>query len=98
MSSEVEEAKRAVKSAYHILYRYNPALIEQGMNPLSLDSAPPDDKLLDFLKGETRYESLRLQHPDLIDQKQLLLAHDVSERYQHYLMLKQQLEPKESDM
>lgn len=67
------------------------------MNPLSLDSNPPDSGLLDFLKGETRYEALRLAHPEFSEDKQRRLVADVSERYRHYAMLKEQLEPKEEE-
>lgn len=95
ISTEVEEAKRAIKAGYHILYRYNPSLVEQGMNPLSLDSSPPDDQLLQFLRGENRYEALRQQHPELTDEKQRLLVRDVADRYRHYALLKEQLEPKD---
>lgn len=93
----MEEAKRAIKAGYHILYRYNPSLVEQGMNPLSLDSSPPDDQLLHFLRGENRYEALRQQHPELTDEKQRLLVRDVADRYRHYALLKEQLEPKEDE-
>ena len=62
--SQLEE-KRAVECGYWHLYRYNPALEEQGKNPFSLDSKEPDWSLFqDFLKGEVRFASLQKTFPE----------------------------------
>ena len=62
--SQMEE-KRAVECGYWHLYRYNPALEEQGKNPFTLDSKEPDWSLFqDFLKGEVRYASLMKSFPE----------------------------------
>lgn len=64
MGKAQEESKRAVESGYWHLYRYNPALEEEGKNPFQLDSKEPDwSKYNDFLNGEVRYTSLRLAFP-----------------------------------
>jgi pyruvate-ferredoxin/flavodoxin oxidoreductase len=64
MGKAQEESKRAVESGYWHLYRYNPALEEEGKNPFQLDSKEPDwSKFNDFLNGEVRYTSLRLAFP-----------------------------------
>ncbi|MBP2691428.1 MAG: pyruvate:ferredoxin (flavodoxin) oxidoreductase, partial [Muribaculaceae bacterium] len=61
--SQAEEA-RAVECGYWHLWRYNPALEEEGKNPFTLDSKAPDwDKFDDFLKGEVRYASVQKQYP-----------------------------------
>ncbi len=64
MGKAQEESKRAVESGYWHLYRYHPALEEEGKNPFQLDSKEPDwSKFNDFLNGEVRYTSLRLAFP-----------------------------------
>ena len=61
--SQAEEEK-AVACGYWHLWRYNPALEEEGKNPFTLDSKQPDwDKFDDFLKGEVRYASVQKMYP-----------------------------------
>ncbi len=62
--SQMEE-KLAVECGYWHLYRFNPALVEEGKNPFTLDSKEPDwSKFQDFIKGEVRYSSLLKTFPD----------------------------------
>ena len=62
--SQAEEAK-AVECGYWHLWRFNPALIEEGKNPFSLDSKEPDwTKFHDFLLGEVRYLSVKKAYPN----------------------------------
>ena len=65
MGLSQKEEKLAVDCGYWHLYRYNPALIEQGQNPFKLDSKEPDwSKFQDFLKGEVRFASLQKLFPE----------------------------------
>ncbi|MDR3349716.1 MAG: pyruvate:ferredoxin (flavodoxin) oxidoreductase [Acidaminococcales bacterium] len=57
------EAKRAVDCGYWAMYRYNPALADEGKNPFVLDSKEPTANFRDFLMGEVRYSSLLQQYP-----------------------------------
>ncbi len=64
MGHAQQEEQKAVECGYWSLWRYNPALEEEGKNPFSLDSKAPDwDKFEDFLKGEVRYASLLKAFP-----------------------------------
>ena len=65
MGLSQREEKLAVECGYWHLYRFNPALEEEGKNPFSLDSKEPDwTKFQDFLKGEVRFASLYKMFPD----------------------------------
>ena len=65
MGLSQKEEKLAVECGYWHLYRYNPALEEEGKNPFTLDSKEPDwSKFQDFLKGEVRFASLYKMFPD----------------------------------
>ena len=61
--SQAEEAA-AVACGYWHLWRFNPALEEEGKNPFTLDSKEPQwENFQDFLKGEVRYLSVMKQFP-----------------------------------
>ncbi len=64
MSKSPTEAKRAVESGYWPLYRYNPALSEDGRNPFQLDSGDPTMPYKSFIQGEVRYASLEKLFPE----------------------------------
>ena len=65
MGKSQAEEKKAVECGYWHLWRFNPALIEEGKNPFSLDSKEPQwDKFHDFLMGEVRYLSVKKAYPD----------------------------------
>ena len=64
MNKAMLEMKNAVRAGYWNLLRYNPALIAEKKNPLSVDSAPPTEAYEDFLMGEVRYNSLKLKDPE----------------------------------
>jgi pyruvate-flavodoxin oxidoreductase len=61
--SQAEEAK-AVECGYWHLWRFNPALEEEGKNPFMLDSKEPKwEGFQDFLKNEVRFASVMKQYP-----------------------------------
>ena len=64
MNKSMLEMKNAVRSGYWNLLRYNPALVEEGKNPLSLDSGEATENFRDFIMGEVRYNSLQLKFPE----------------------------------
>ncbi len=64
MGRSQKEEKQAVECGYWHLYRFNPALEEQGKNPFTLDSKEPAwEKFQEFIKGEVRYSSLMKTFP-----------------------------------
>ena len=67
MAKSQEEQKKAVESGYWHLYRYNPALADEGKNPFTLDSKEPTADYKSFLLGETRYASLMKARPEIAE-------------------------------
>lgn len=67
MSHAIVEEREAVRCGYWQLYRYNPLLAMQGKEPLTLDMAAPDGKLIQFINGEDRYADLRMVDPKSAD-------------------------------
>lgn len=88
MSASQVEQKRAVECGYWQLYRFNPALKEEGKNPFSLDSKEPDwSKFQDFLMGEVRYASLKKAFPEVADKLYAKTEQDAKDRYESYRKL-----------
>ena len=54
----LEQQKLAVQSGAWPLYRFNPTLIDQGKNPLSIDSREPTIPVSQYAYNETRYRML----------------------------------------
>ena len=67
MTKSQEEEKKAVDCGYWQLYRYNPASIDEGKNPFTLDSKDPVADYKSFLLGETRYASLMKARPEIAE-------------------------------
>ncbi|UFS71997.1 pyruvate:ferredoxin (flavodoxin) oxidoreductase [Geomonas sp. RF6] len=64
MTSGIDEQKKAVACGHWPLIRYNPALAEQGKNPLQLDSKEPTMSLEEYAYGENRYRVLKKNNPE----------------------------------
>ena len=64
MGKAQSEEAAAVACGYWHLWRFNPALEEEGKNPFLLDSKEPAwEGFQDFLKGEVRFASVMKQYP-----------------------------------
>jgi pyruvate-ferredoxin/flavodoxin oxidoreductase len=64
MKSAQTEEKRAVEAGYWHLFRFNPALAEEGKNPFILDSKAPKASYQEFIMSEVRYNSLSRTNPE----------------------------------
>jgi len=89
MSKSQEEMKKAVEAGYWHLYRYNPALKEEGKNPFILDSKEPTGDMKEFLRGENRYASLELAYPEKAGTLLDKAVRDSKERLETYKKLAQ---------
>ncbi len=83
------EEKKAVESGYWPLYRFNPALADEGKNPFTLDSKDPVSSYRDFIMSETRYTSLTKQFPEAAEVLFVQAEKDAQERLANYKRLAQ---------
>jgi len=58
MSKGLEQQKLLTQTGLWPLYRYNPNLVDEGKNPLVLDSREPTVAVKDYAYNETRYRVL----------------------------------------
>ena len=64
MGRSMATIKKAVSAGYWHLFRYNPALKEEGKNPFVLDSKEPTESFKEFIMGQVRYSSLEKAFPE----------------------------------
>jgi pyruvate-ferredoxin/flavodoxin oxidoreductase len=91
MGKSQAEEEKAVECGYWQLYRYNPDLEAQGMNPFQLDSKEPDwTKFQDFLKGEVRYTALMKDFPEEATELFQKAEESAKRRYNSYKRLSEE--------
>ncbi len=80
----LEQQKLAVQSGAWPLYRYNPALIAEGKNPLSIDSKEPTIPFEQYAYNETRFRMLLQSDEQRAEQLMQLAQKDVKGRWDLY--------------
>jgi pyruvate-ferredoxin/flavodoxin oxidoreductase len=80
----LDQQKAAVQSGYWPLFRCNPALVEQGKNPLQLDSRAPTLPLDKYIYNETRYSMLKLSQPEAAQKLYEFAQATVNQRWKQY--------------
>ncbi len=86
MRKGLDQQKLAVQSGMWTLYRYNPDLIEQGKNPLVIDSKAPSIGTDKYIAGEGRFQMLIHSDPS---RAEALMAQANTENKAQYLHLEQ---------
>ncbi len=84
-----DQQKLAVNSGHWPLYRYNPALTNDGQNPFKLDSKAPSVPLEKYIYNETRYTMLVHSNPEAAARLLKEAQADVGERWRFYSQLAQ---------
>jgi pyruvate-ferredoxin/flavodoxin oxidoreductase len=84
MRKGLEQQKLAVQSGYWPLYRYNPRLVEEGKNPLTIDSKDPTIPLEQYVYNETRYSMLTKSDEDRAEMLLKQAEQDVKSRWDLY--------------
>jgi pyruvate-ferredoxin/flavodoxin oxidoreductase len=87
MTLGLQNQKAAVNSGHWPLYRFDPRLVEQGKNPLVLDSKPPSIPIKDYAYMETRYKMLTMSQPAEAKRLIELAQKDAQHRYDTYQQL-----------
>ena len=90
MSEGLKQQKLAVQTGYWPLYRYNPALSDEGKNPLTLDSKAPALPLEQYAYNEGRYRMLLQSDEPRAEALMKQAKHDVQERFAQYQQLANQ--------
>ncbi|MDB9312922.1 pyruvate:ferredoxin (flavodoxin) oxidoreductase [Spirulina sp. CS-785/01] len=87
MQTSMSHQKAIVESGRWLLYRYNPQLVDEGQNPLQLDSRAPKKGVKESMYNENRFKMLTKSKPE--DAKRLLeeAQQDVNTRWQMYQYL-----------
>ena len=84
MSMTQDEQKKAVDCGYWPLFRYNPALANEGKNPFQLDSKEPNGKLREFMMGEVRFSALTRTFPEIAEKLFAEAEEHCAKRYKKY--------------
>jgi pyruvate-ferredoxin/flavodoxin oxidoreductase len=64
MRTGMKQAARAVASGYWPLFRFDPTMRREGLNPFRLDSTRPRIPLEDYAYRELRYKTLARTNPE----------------------------------
>jgi pyruvate-ferredoxin/flavodoxin oxidoreductase len=84
MRKGLDQQRLAVQSGIWPLYRYNPALADQGKNPLIIDSKDPTASVEEYAYNETRYRML-IQNDEVRAESLMKSARkDVEKRWELY--------------
>jgi pyruvate-ferredoxin/flavodoxin oxidoreductase len=87
MKCSVKQSKNAVESGYWNLYHYNPDLINEGKNPLVLDSKAPTGSYRDFIMGEVRFSSLFRKDAEEGEKLAIKAEKEAKEKFEQYKSL-----------
>ena len=84
MSQGLVQQKLAVEAGVWPIYRYDPRLIEEGKNPLQLDSKAPSIKVSEYAYNETRYRMLLQMDEERAEELMRKAQEDADRRWAIY--------------
>ncbi len=84
MRKGLDQQKLAVQSGVWPLYRYNPDLLDQGKNPLVIDSKEPTVSVEEYAYNETRYRMLLQSDETRAEALMKQARSDVTKRWDLY--------------
>lgn len=76
-----KQAEKASKCGYWPMYRFNPQLRLNHLNPFNWDGVDVDTRFEDYLQEEIRYKTLNLTHPDEAQRLVALAEQDNTQRF-----------------
>ncbi len=92
MEKGMEQHKLAVESGHWPLFRYNPLAVQNGKNPLSMDSKAPSIHIKEYLYRENRFKMLTKSMPERAAQLLEKADKHAKDQFDYYHKLAQ-LEP-----
>jgi len=87
MSKGMHQQEMAVKSGVWPLYRFNPELAKEGLNPLRIDSKPPSIPVQEYAYSETRWRMLTKFKPERAKELMEASQLDVRRKWHYYEQL-----------
>ena len=75
-----KQSEKAAKTGYWPMYRFNPDLRVQGLNPFEWDYTPEHSSFRDFVDEEIRYKTLMLTNPSEAERLLALAEKDNAQR------------------
>jgi pyruvate-ferredoxin/flavodoxin oxidoreductase len=87
MSKGLEQQKLAVLSGIWPLYRYDPRLVEQGKNPLTVEYKEPSIPVEQYMYNETRYRMLVQSDEQRAETLLKEASKDAKRRWQYYTQM-----------
>ncbi|MEW5895546.1 MAG: pyruvate:ferredoxin (flavodoxin) oxidoreductase [Candidatus Omnitrophota bacterium] len=90
MIAGLDNQKAAVDCGHWPLFRFNPALLAEGKNPLTLDSTAPKSSFEDFAYKQNRFNMLTKSQPEMAKELLRMAQHDVETKWRSYAALKDQ--------
>ncbi len=84
MAKGLEQQKLAVQSGHWPMYRYDPRLMEQGQNPLVIESKEPSIPISQYAYNETRYKMLTQMDESRAEQLMKEAQQDAKARWTLY--------------
>lgn len=86
----LENQKAAVACGHWPLFRFNPTLLAEGKNPLTLDCQPPKATFEDFAYTQNRFKMLTKTMPERAKDLLALGQQDVEAKWKTYASMKAQ--------
>lgn len=87
MKNSLTQQKLAVDSGHCLLFRFDPKRLQQGENPMHLDSKEPSVPYKDYMQTETRFSMLWQSHPESAEKLLQQAQHEVTQRYHFFKQL-----------
>jgi pyruvate-ferredoxin/flavodoxin oxidoreductase len=84
MTTAMQNQKAAVECGQWMLYRFNPARLAEGQNPLQLDSKAPKKAVEEYLMMENRFKMLTKSRPQEAKALFKLAQQDAEMRWKLY--------------
>jgi len=84
LGKQHQQQELAVKTGHWPLFRYDPRRVEEGLNPLLLDSPKPSLSYYEFIKNEPRFRGLLREMDDNGAEVQAYYDNELRKRYAQY--------------